>query len=196
MRCIQQPRCKYTKHNQIHKRCKYTNALQKRKHANQKRCSRYINALQKRKHANRSSQRKFFRPLGGALSGTARFSAPRGERERAHIEVWSLKNCKRGGLHVKMYANLSFSVDSLLRCWAKPITIWFKLLICALSLRGAENKAVPLSAPPRGLENFRCENSMQRFSLACFRFGNAFVYLQRVYVFAARLLNAAYELSN
>ena len=73
----------------------------------------------------------------------------------------------------------------------------------SLSLRGAENQAVPLSAPPRGLENFRCQNWVQRFWFACFRFCNAFVYLQRIYVFgcvlclfSARLLNAAHELSN
>ena len=86
----------------------------------------------------------------------------------------------------------------------------------SLSLRGAENQAVPLSALPRGLENFCCENSMQRFSFACFRFCNAFMYgsvfglrafvfatrlcicsavmyLVVFCVFAARLLNAAHE---
>ena len=71
-----------------------------------------------------------------------------------------------------------------------PLLQFFKLQTShmrSLSPHGAEDRAVPLSAPPRGLKNFRCENWMQRFRFACFRFCNAFVYLQRVSVFGCVL---------
>ena len=75
-----------------------------------------------------------------------------------------------------------------------PLLQFFKLHTShmrSLSPRGAENRAVPLSAPPKSLKNFRCENWMQRFRFACFRFCNAFMYLLQRFWFACfRFCNA------
>ena len=174
MRCIKQTRCKYTKHNQIHKRAANTQLHR----------VFTTEVFQASRQSAKCWERAHMRSLNH-ITLVIGFDQHRSKDSTEKERLAFILTCSPPLLQFVLTPNFSYALS---------LAPW-----------GRKSSCSSYSAPPRGLKNFRCENWMQRFRFACFRFSqrvyvgllqrfwfgfrfcNAFVYLQRVYVFGCVL---------